>query len=82
MTSLFVILVVFQIPQIAFKLLDARATLLFAQTALELLQPQRGGFLGDLMADASFRTFVAQILNCVARAEFTRYPTAMMASRL
>ena len=82
MTSLFSIVVIFQIPQIAFKFLKARATLLFAQTALELLQPQRGGFLGNLMADATFKTFVAQILNCVARAEFTRYPTAIMASRL
>ena len=79
---IFLLVVIFQIPQIAFKLLNARATFLFAQSTLELLQPQRGGFLGDLMADASFRTFVAQILNCVARAEFTRYPTAMMASRL
>ena len=82
MTSLFIIVVIFQIPQVAFKFLNARAALLFSQTALELLQAQRGGLLGDLMTDASFRTFVAQILNCVARAEFTRYPTAMIASKL
>lgn len=82
MTSLFVVVVIFQIPQIALKFLDTRATLLLAQSALELLEAQRGGFLCDRMADTSFRTFVAQILNCVARAEFTRYPTAMMALRL